>query len=48
MDSYLLGFGIFVTVLFLMGVFYSIKEFKEMEKHPEEFHREDDRVDTSI
>jgi len=46
MDSYILGFGIFVTVLFLIGVFFTVKEFKAMEQNPENYQREPDHIDT--
>ncbi|WP_171032771.1 hypothetical protein [Fodinibius saliphilus] len=47
METYLLGFGVFVTILFMIGVFYTAKEFREMESHPEEYHQEKDHLHTS-
>lgn len=32
--------GIFVVVLFLIGLIYTFKEFKEMEGHPSDFRRD--------
>ncbi|MDZ7682530.1 MAG: hypothetical protein U5J63_12665 [Fodinibius sp.] len=46
MESYIFEFGIFVTILFLIGVFYTIKEFKVMENNPEDYQREPDHIDT--
>lgn len=37
MYYYLLVFGLVVVILISLGVFYSIKEFKEMSEHPEEY-----------
>ena len=34
MEAYVLGIGILVTVLFLTGIFFTIREFREMEKNP--------------
>ncbi|NBC26707.1 MAG: hypothetical protein GVY08_07595 [Bacteroidetes bacterium] len=31
--------GIIVVILFLIGLFFTIKEFKEMEQHPEDYRR---------
>ncbi|WP_158551449.1 hypothetical protein [Rhodohalobacter sp. SW132] len=36
--------GIIVVILFLIGVIYTFKEFKEMEKHPEDYRRNYDRA----
>ena len=40
MGDYLLFFGLFVLVLFLAGVFFSITEFREMASHPDDYSRE--------
>jgi hypothetical protein len=32
--------GIFVVVLFLIGVIYTMKEFKEMESNPDAYRRD--------
>jgi hypothetical protein len=32
--------GIFVVVLFLIGVIYTFKEFREMSEHPSDFRRD--------
>ncbi len=34
--------GIIVVILFLIGLLYTFKEFKEMERHPEDYTRHDD------
>ena len=47
MEAYVLGIGILVTALFLTGIFYTIREFREMEKHPEDHHIEKDHMDIS-
>lgn len=39
---FLFSSGIFVVVLFLIGLIITFKEFKEMEKHPEDFTRRHD------
>jgi hypothetical protein len=31
--------GIIVVILFLIGLIYTFKEFKEMEEHPEDYRR---------
>lgn len=46
MDSYIFGFGVFVTILFLIGVFFTVREFRIMEQNPEEYQREPDHIDT--
>ena len=40
-DQYLFYFGMFVTVLFLIGVVFSIKEFNEMREDEQLQDRED-------
>lgn len=40
MGNYLIWFGIFVFILIVAGFFYTRKEFKVMDKHPEEFRDE--------
>jgi hypothetical protein len=40
MGDYLLLFGLFVIILFLAGVFFSITEFREMADHPNQYSRE--------
>lgn len=47
MEPYILEIGVFVTILFLIGVFYTVKEFREMEQNPEEYQREPDHIDTA-
>jgi len=39
MGNYLLLFGLFVMILFLAGVFFSITEFREMADHPNQYSR---------
>lgn len=39
MGDYLLLFGLFVIILFLTGVFFSITEFRQMANHPEDYSR---------
>lgn len=34
--------GIIVVILFLIGLIYTFKEFKEMENHPERYRRRND------
>ncbi len=34
--------GIIVVILFLIGLIITFREFKEMEKHPEDFTRRHD------
>jgi len=31
--------GLIVVILFLIGLIYTFKEFKEMEQHPENYRR---------
>jgi len=47
MEPFVLGVGVLVTVLFFAGIFYTIREFKEMEQAPEQYHKEKDHLDTS-
>ncbi|MGK7389969.1 MAG: hypothetical protein ACNS60_06445 [Candidatus Cyclobacteriaceae bacterium M2_1C_046] len=42
MDNYLLFFGLLVLILILAGVFFSIREFKEMANRPEEYRTDDE------
>lgn len=35
--SYLFSSGIFVVIIFLIGVIYTFKEFKIMNRHPSDF-----------
>lgn len=44
MDYYLLFFGILVLILFLVGVFLTISEFKEMSDHPDDYRKSQDKV----
>lgn len=39
MSTLLISFGIIITIVFLIGVFYTIKEFHEMSDHPEDYRR---------
>lgn len=39
--------GIIVVVLFLIGLFYTFREFKEMEEHPEDYTRRHDGATVS-
>ena len=39
MEDNLLWFGIFVFLLFMGGVFYTMKEFKDMDKNPEQYRK---------
>jgi hypothetical protein len=32
--------GIFVVIIFLIGLIYTFKEFSEMEEHPADFRRD--------
>ncbi len=32
--------GIIVVILFLIGLIYTFREFKEMEDHPEQYRRD--------
>lgn len=41
-DSFLLTAGIFVTLLLIIGLIYTLIEFKRMEENPNEFRKEDD------
>lgn len=34
--------GIIVVVLFLVGLIFTFREFKEMERHPEDYRRRHD------
>lgn len=36
--------GIIVVVLFLIGLIYTFKEFREMENHPENYRRRNDEA----
>lgn len=36
--------GIIVVVLFLIGLIYTFKEFREMESHPEDYTRRNDEA----
>ncbi len=44
MGFYLLFFGLFVLVLFLTGIFYTISEFKEMSEDPSRYTKSDDKL----
>lgn len=37
--------GIIVVILFLIGLIYTFKEFKEMENHPERYRRRNDSAE---
>ncbi len=37
---FLFSSGIIVVILFLIGLVYTFKEFKEMESHPQDFRRD--------
>lgn len=41
---FLFSSGISVVILLLVGLFYTFKEFKEMQKHPEDYRRKYDRA----
>jgi len=43
--SFIFTSGIIVVILFLIGLIYTFKEFKEMESHPEDYRR---RYDSAI
>lgn len=47
MGYYLLFFGILVMVLLLVGVFYTISEFKEMSDNPKEYKKSQDKINIS-
>lgn len=36
--------GIIVGIIFLIGVLYTFKEFKEMYEHPDEYSDRDDNI----
>ncbi|WP_069131015.1 hypothetical protein [Rhodohalobacter halophilus] len=36
---FLISSGLIAVLLFLVGLIYTFKEFKEMEEHPEDFRR---------
>jgi hypothetical protein len=40
---FLISSGIIVVILFLIGLIYTFKEFKEMEEHPEDYRRKRSR-----
>lgn len=40
--QFIFSSGIIVVILFLIGMIYTFKEFKEMEKHPEDYRRRND------
>lgn len=40
--QFLFTSGIIVVILFLVGLVYTFREFKEMEKHPEDYRRKHD------
>jgi 1,4-alpha-glucan branching enzyme len=42
MEENLLWFGIFIFLLFMGGVFYTMKEFSEMNEHPEKYRNKRD------
>ena len=42
--SFIFTSGIIVVILFLIGLIYTFKEFKEMESHPEDYRRRHDRA----
>lgn len=37
---FLFSSGIFVVILFLIGIVYTFKEFSEMERHPSDFRKD--------
>jgi len=37
---FLFSSGIIVVILFVIGLIYTFKEFKEMEDHPDDFRRD--------
>jgi len=39
--------GIIVVILFLIGLIYTFREFKEMEEHPENYTRRHDGATVS-
>ncbi|HKL14417.1 MAG TPA: hypothetical protein VJ915_02220 [Balneolaceae bacterium] len=36
--------GIIIVILFLVGLLYTFKEFREMENHPENYRRRDNEA----
>lgn len=40
---FLFSSGLFVVILFLIGLIYTFKEFSEMQRHPSDFRK--DRTD---
>jgi hypothetical protein len=41
-DSFLLTAGIFVTLLLIVGLVYTMIEFKRMDENPGQFRKDDD------
>ncbi len=41
-DLIIFAFGVFVTLLLFGGLFFTIREFREINKHPERFTNEPD------
>ena len=47
MEPFVFGIGVLVTLLFFTGIFYTVREFKQMDKAPEDYHKEKDHLKTS-
>ena len=44
MDDYLFFFGVFVSILFLIGLYHTVKEFRNVsEDHQRKFYEERDQ-----
>lgn len=41
-DKIIFAFGVFATLLLFGGLFFTIREFQEIDKHPERFTHEPD------
>lgn len=41
-SSFLFTAGIFVSLLLIIGLIYTLKEFKNMEKNPNQYRKDDD------
>lgn len=40
MEQLIFGYGVFATLLLIAGVIYTIREFREIGRHPEEHTKE--------
>lgn len=43
--QFILTSGLIVLILFVIGLVYTFREFKEMENHPEEYRRRHDSAE---